>query len=144
MTESGKYGLGVKSHIQADPLTVCPPPPCLSSPTREFWPRIVPPPWNHYRFPAWVRSTLGWGHCMERSCCWWRWVCGAGTSRGAGGCQMAWSRDPDHVLGASGQQKVETGTPAGTQSCRKACQHAAPPEHTRGAHMTVSTVWRVA
>lgn len=118
---------------------VCPPRPCLSSPTKEFWPRIFPPLWRRYRFPALGRSTPGWGRCMERSCCWWRWVCGAGTERGVGGCRMAWSGGPDPVLGGAAQQKVEKGTPAGIQSCRKACQHAAQPEETRGNHMTVST-----
>lgn len=113
--------------------------PCLSSPTKESWPRIFPPPWSRYRFPAWGRSTQGWGRCMAKSCCWWRWVCGAGTAREAGGCQMAWSGGPDHVLGGAVWQKAETGTPAGIQSCRRACQHAAPPEETRGDHMTVST-----
>ncbi len=45
---------------------------------------------------------------------------------------MVWSGGPDPVLGGAARQKVETGMPAGIQSCRKACQHVAPPEETRG------------
>lgn len=63
----------------------------------------------------------------------------AQRERGARVCQMAQSGGPDRALGVAGQQKVETGMPAGILSCRKACQRGEPPEETRGDHMTVST-----
>lgn len=61
------------SLVQAAPS----PTPCPTTPTKEIWPHIVPLPWSRYRFPVWVRSTLGWDHCRERSCC-WKQVCEAG------------------------------------------------------------------
>lgn len=106
------------------------------TPMRGFWPRIVLP---HCRFPVWGRSNLGWGRCKGRNCCWWKWVGVAQRERGARVCQMAQSGGPDRALGVAGQQKVETGMPAGILSCRKACQRGEPPEETRGDHMTVST-----
>lgn len=131
-------GQGGQSLTQVSPPSLVsltqayPPHPARPSPTKEFWPRIFLPPWSCYHFPAWGTSTQGW------SCCWWRWVCGGGTGREARGCQMAWLGGPDHVLGGAAQQKAEMGTLAEIQSCRKACQHGAPPEETRGDHMTVS------
>ena len=117
--ESSKENLGV--HVCG---WVRPPHPCVLAPTKVFWPRIFPPPWSRYRFPAWGRSTPEWDRCRERSCCWWRWVCGTGSGGGAGG-------GPDPGPRGAGRQKAGKGTPGGIRSCRKACRHDAPPEETR-------------
>lgn len=109
--------------------------PCPASPTKEIWIHTFSLLWCRCHFPAWARSILGWDRCRERNCC-WKWVCEAGTEKGAAGYQMASSGRPYLGLGAAEQQKAETGTLAGIQSCRKACQHAAPPEETKGDHVT--------
>lgn len=131
-------------------LSDCDPPPLVLAhllqispphdPTRAFQPRIFPPPWSWCRFPVWGRRTPAWGHCMERSRCWWRWVGAAGTEKGAGVCQMAWSGGLDPDLGGAGWQKVETGAPAGILSCRKACQRGVPPEEMRPHNCQNSTL----